>query len=304
MNTENKVELYKTRSIGERFSAAGDFVRQNWKVMLKNIGYIGVPLAIVQGYFMQNYVTGSFDAILNPDDYLAGFDWINYSLILLFSSILGLFLYSMTGAILYQYSQGKLTTESGWNELKGDMFSIMGKIFVQGVILSLAVALICGVLGVVIGLAAVGSPIFSGVISVILILVLLAALVFIMPPLCMIVYPVFFEKTSAWQGIKKGVQLGIRNWGSVFLTLFLGGMLASIVYYLIAMPYFVHIMMTTIEGEASNGIMGYIASSISTIGMVIIYPLFTIFLAFQYTSIVEKEEGVSLQDKIDDFDQL
>ena len=46
-----RIEFYKNRSIGERFSVAIDFLKQNWKALYKNILIGGLPLAIIMGYF-------------------------------------------------------------------------------------------------------------------------------------------------------------------------------------------------------------------------------------------------------------
>jgi hypothetical protein len=126
MNQE-KIEFYKNRTIGERFSVAGDFIRQNWSVLFKNIFYIGAPVALVQGYFMQNYLSGMFTGLgtiyNNPVSPYANIDWVAYLFMVICSVALSLFLFSMTGSILNKYVKGSLTKETGWADLKGKFFS-------------------------------------------------------------------------------------------------------------------------------------------------------------------------------------
>ncbi|MCC8146691.1 MAG: hypothetical protein LIO93_09720 [Bacteroidales bacterium] len=299
-NEIKKVEFYKIRSIGERFSAAGDFVRQNWKLLLRNVLYIGVPLAIVQGYFAQEYTTGVFSNILS-----GGYDisfFVNALIYVVLAVCLQLFLYSMTGAILYQYTKNTLTENSGWNDLKGDMFSIMGKLFVQGLIISVIIsALMILIVAVFFLLGANLMSLAGSLISSFIILGLLVLCIVLMPSLVLASQPVFFEQKSAWESLKKGMRLGFKNWGAVFLTVLIGGFLISIFSYILGMPYFVYMM---IHIEGGGNFMGYILAAISSVGTVIVLPIFIVFIGLQYTSIIEKEEGVSLQDKISDFDQL
>ena len=302
MQTQDKIEFYKKRTLGERFSAASDFVRQNWKILWKNVAYIGIPLAILQGYFMQNYMQNIFSIMIERN-----FEDVNwFSLVMLFvvSSVLILFLFSMTGSILYNYNKGNLDENSGWNELQGDMFSILGKYILQGLIVCGITFVVVLVFGLLIGgLAFTGGGMASGIVGIIFVLLLYAVLFALMPPLALMLYPVIFEKESPWKAIVKGFRLGFKNWGSVFLTVFLASLLAGMVTNVISMPYFINLMFNMTEG-GEGGILDYILAAFTSAGYVIIYPVSIIFIGFQYTSIVEKEEGISLQNKIDDFEEL
>ena len=51
-------------------------------------------------------------------------------------------------------------------------------------------------------------------------------------------------------------------------------------------------------------IISYILATLSAIGTLLAYPIMIVLFAFQYFSIVEKEEGVSLQSKMDEFENL
>lgn len=300
MDTERKtIDFYQDRTIGQRFSAASDFVRQNWKILAKNILYIGIPLALLMGYFMQEYLSTALTGTMNKNSEFKFL--IDYSLVMIFSGLMGLFLYSMTGALLYKYTKGELRDETGWNDVKGDMFSIMGKVFIQGLIFGLIITVFSFIAGMMIyGISISQNGLFTGIIAIIIVLLVLGLILFLTPSLCLMIFPIFFEKASAWEAIKKGFRLGVKNWGAVFLTMLLGGMIAGSIYYILSMPYFIYVIIT----EGTGGIIGIILSCFSSIILVITQPLFLIFFAFQYTAIVEKEEGISLQGKLEDFDQL
>jgi hypothetical protein len=298
-NMETKIEFYKDRTLGERFSAAGDFIRQNWKILSKNLMYIGVPLILLYGFFMQNYIQGALANINSPNIQTVG-SLMSMMLSILSSSLLSLFFIAMLGALLKQYQKGSLTEKTGWSDLKGNLFSFLGKIFIQYLIISVGFILLAIVIGLLMYLSSLTGRLGATVMIAVISLVFLALMVIIFPLLALTPYPIFFENASAWQGIKKGFRLGFKHWGSTFLTTFLGFLLMMVVYYILSMPYLVYIMFNMGEG----GFLGYVLAIFSSFVVFILYPVLIVFVGFQYTSIVEKEEGISLQDKIEQFDSL
>jgi hypothetical protein len=298
-----KIEFYKNRTIGERFSVSGDFARQNWKILFKNIMYIGIPLALVQGYFTHNYIQSFFAGIdiYNPANLYTNINWINYVGYIFFSILFSLFLLSTTGAIINQYLKNSLSEKTGWPELKKKIFSLSGTIFKQWIIIIFGIIIFFSVTGFFLYLLSfTKSMILTGIGGLFIVLVGLGLFIFIIPPIALITYPVFFENASAWCGIKRGLKLGLKYWGSTFLTVFLGGLLTMVITYILAMPYFMYIVFNM----GTGGFLGYVLAMLTSFVGLIVMPLFILFMSFQYTSIVEKEEGVSLQDKIEIFDDL
>jgi hypothetical protein len=308
--SQEKIEFYKNRTIGERFAASGDFIRQNWKVLLKNIVYIGVPIALLFGYFMQNYFQGIFSSIgsigISTPFALSGVLFSALGIIVV-SILLSLFLFSMTGAILNQSAKGTLTENTGWTDLKENVFSIAGKIFVQGLLLFLVIIVISIVIGIIGGLIAfvagdfVGSnPAVIGIFTIVFVLLIYGAVFVFLPFFALLPFPIIFENISAWQAIKKSFKLGFRYWGSTFGTAFLGSLLIGIVSYILAMPFVVY----TLFNAGSGGFIGYALAMLSSLVVIVVQPIYIVFMSLQYTSIVEREEGVSLQDKVAEFDNL
>ena len=63
-----KIELYKVRSFGDKFSAIFEFIRENFKFLLRACTYLLLPLCLVQGFAMEMmmkvlapYYTNTFD---------------------------------------------------------------------------------------------------------------------------------------------------------------------------------------------------------------------------------------------------
>ena len=289
---EERVELYKIRTMGERFSATSDFVRENWKVLAKNILPVGLFLSLVVGFFMQHYMQNAFALIENPMA-LDFINWWAFGGMMITSILFSLFIYAMTGAILYKHADRSLNPETGWEDLKGSFFPNAGKIFIQMCIIGLVALVSAIIIGFFFGALTIVQE--SGLVAVIavflLIMVLAVLLIALIPGLSLIYYPVFMEQASARKGIAKGFKWGFRYWGSTFLSVLLGALILAVVVYILSMPYTIYIIFTMGSG---SWIVSYLLSALIFIATLLIQPIYIIFIAFQYTSIATKEEEKSL----------
>jgi hypothetical protein len=270
--------------MGERFTATGDFIRENRKVLFKNLFPAGVILAVLMGFFMQDYVKSVYFSGGNPVT-LESINWFAYTGMMIVAIVFSLFIYAMSGAILGKYAEGSLTPETGWADLKGKFFSIAGKIFVQYCIVVLLLIALAVILAVPIFLLLKGPWLIMG--SLLFTLLFCVIILLLMPVFVLMSYPVYFESASAWAGIKQGFRWGFRYWGSTLATLLLGGLLLCVVYYILAMPYILYLMFGTGAAEW----LGSLLAALVYVTILLLNPIYIIFLAFQYTSILEKEKA-------------
>lgn len=280
------IELYKKRSIGERFSVTFDFISQNGKVLFKNLLCIGIPLALLMGFFIQNYMVEAANQMAAPNPaYTLTPSYFGFMFL---SALFSLFVYAMTGAILKKYQEGALNKNTGWADLKQDLFPIAGKIFLQGLICTLIIMIPAAILGAAIGffglLASLGN--LAGLIIGVIALIVCVLMIIMLAPFILIPFPIFFENASAWQGIKKGLQLGFENLASTFLTFFLGVLSFLIIYYIFLMPYLAYFMLT----NGAISVVGYLLAVIAALSMLVLYPILIVFFGFQYSSLVEKAQ--------------
>ncbi|MDR0543555.1 MAG: hypothetical protein LBH19_15280 [Dysgonamonadaceae bacterium] len=284
---EAKEELYKIRTIGERFSATSDFVRENWKVLLRNLLPVGLILALLMGFFIQYYMQTMYAIIENSMDF-ASVNWLAYTGMTIVSMLFSFFIYSMSGAILNRSAEGLLTPETGWADLKGTFFSIAGRLFIQYCIIFLFFLVFAVIVAVPTALLISGNLwMATSVLLTFVFLLFLAAVVVFLPAFSLMQYPVYFELSSAWKSIKKGFKWGFRYWGSTFLTSLLGILIVGVVVYILAMPCIVYMMF----GRGNVGWLGSLLFAFMYAGILFLTPLYIIFLAFQYTSIAEREKS-------------
>ena len=301
MNNEKKIEFYKKRSVGDVLSAGADFIRQNGKVLFRNALIIGGPLACLHGYFMHQYtITNPGFLMANAND--ASSFYINAAFFVIIAMVLSLFLYSITTAVIALYGEGKLTQHTGWRELKDNLFSHAKKIFVVSLFLIIAVVGLIFFIGIIYGGLASLSPVGT----LILLLIIFILLIVFAPGLSLFVYPAVFRQQTAASSISTAFSLGFRYWGSTFLVLLVSGIVMIVFTYLISGLYEIWVMFgqKILPMGVVFDIVSYILAIISSFATVIATPVLVIFLAFQYFNIVEREEGVSVQSEMDEFDNL
>jgi len=292
-----RIEFYKDRTLSERFSASIDFLKQNWKVLYKNVLIGALPLAIIGGYFSQYYMKASFAGLYSGGTLANPL----YILIYFLAAInLGIYLSAMPGAILKRYDEGKLTPSTSWGDLSGAMFSLSGKTFALGLIITVVIVIFAAAFVVVFSFLADGSKggaFFAGLLAVV---VLIPVLFAFLPSLALTFYPAYFSQASIWESIKIAFGMGFRNWGSLIVTLLLAGIAMYIIMIIFSIPNIIAVFIS--PGEVT--FLTFIAAFITMLGNILTYPIMFIFIAFQYFSIVEKEQGVSLQSKVSEFENL
>ena len=283
-----KIEFYKNRSLSERFSAAAEFIRQNWKMMYKIVLIPAIPLVLLQGYFTQNYLSlmKNVGRLESTHGLLGG-----VGMYLLVFMALMIILYAVSGAIMSRYEAGLLTKETRWKDLSSKIRANLGKVFLISFITLMIVIFVSFIIG---GLVVVSAS--TALITMLLFIVVLFAII---PALALIYYPALFQGASVWKSVKKGFRFGFKSWGTTFLTILIIGVATVVISYLFQLPYIIWTIFAS-----HSGIVSYLLATLSTCGFVFVTPLTFVFLAFQYFSVVEKEEGISLQAKIEEFDNL
>ena len=300
----NRIEFYKNRNIGERFSVAFDFLKQNWKVLYKNILIGGLPLAIIMGFLLTRQNSMQYTAI--------PFGFILPSLLsLLMSFLTVVYMYSMTASILLHYDRNQLTETTGWDDLKETFFRFTGKTSLITLLLFIPLLIIIGIIGAIFYISFSSSWDFysdanMGIVGLQVLFIILISFLFIgaiiafAPSFTILYFPALFSGKGILQSIKMSFVLGFKNWGSLFVAILLYGILMIIVYVIFSAPF----QVITVFSGGNLSIISFIFATFSTIGNILTYPIMVLIFAFQYFSIVEKEEGISLKSQLDEFENL
>ena len=292
-----KIEFYKNRSISDRFSVAIDFLKQNWKVLYKNILLGGLPLALIMGFLTTwlsaSQLTGNVPGVILPA-----------MLAMLISFLIMIYMYSMTCSILFHYERDELTETTGWDDLKDTFSRFAGKTVLISVFMFFPVAIISGLLiSTIIGSAVVlsaGSTTGALAGSLLLLFILLVLFAVFAPSFTMLYFPAYFSDKGILQSIIASFVLGFKNWGSLFVAIILASIVLMVAYLIFSMPH----QVIALFSRGNITVFSYFFAALSAIGTMLTYPAMILIFAFQYFSIVEKEEGISLQSQLNEFENL
>jgi len=292
-----RIEFYKNRSIGDRFSVAVDFLKQNWKTLYKNILIGGLPLAIIMGYFIAQM---SGVRPVNFSD-LPRF-LLFYALLIFVSIVTNIYLYSMTGAVLFHYDRNQLNETTGWNDLKNTFSRFAGKSALITLLVAVCFIVIIVIFAVILDFTNSFSLNGRGffMLLFLFIFLFLGIILALAPSLSIIYFPACFSGKTSIESIITAFKLGFKNWGGLFVALLLAGITIIIISIVFSLPYEVVLLFS--RGQLS--IISYIFAVFSAISTLLVSPIVTVIFAFQYFSIVEREEGVSLQSQMNEFENL
>lgn len=296
---ENKrIEFYKARTLTERFLVTADFIRQHAKTIFKNLAYAGIPIALIQGYFiaiqtqnLQNWNTGHTSS---PFSSLLPLLFLPITIVLL------VFFYATVGALLKKAEKGMLTENTNWTSLKTIVFSIASKLFLMGLIYTgflVLFMIIIALFNIILASPGVEETAISAFVMMFITLLSVIGIWILMIPISMSIFPVFFENLSPWKAIQKGFRLGFRFFGSTFVTLLICGLFTFFVSFILGFlcQIFTDIMFFP---NSANSFIVYIVGTIASLSTMFILPIALIFLNFQYTSILEQDEGYALTVRI------
>jgi hypothetical protein len=289
MENEQKIEFYKNRNLGERFSAAADFLKQNWKVLYKNTFIIAIPLSLISGFSMQ-YYTGF-------PGRMGGVDSSKAILYFITAFIYGIALCAITGSVLLKYEEGTLTKTSGWNDLKATAISLFGKTALLFLVIGFLIIIFTVLFFLLIVPLSISGSLFLTFLASFIFIALLVA---VFPSLSLVYYPAFFAGKGTFESIKIAKNLGFKNWGTTFVVLLLASVLSFSVSVVLSIPNTI----STFIFVGEHNFLTFIFASIASFSAAITTPFVIVLLAFQYFAITEKEEGISLQSQVDEFENL
>ncbi len=294
METIGKINFYERRELGERINVTFRFIKENWKVLLKYGALLALPFAAIQGFFMGDIFRMAMDPTsMDYTQILTSYG--GYILLLMGSWIV---MSSFALALLKAHEEDTLTPQTSLKDLA---------YFVPYIGKTLIMTLLLGGLGVVLMIAGILVALIP-VLGVVVIILAAIGLLISIPALMLIYYPMYFENLNAWESLKKGFSLGWKNWGSTFVMSLVLSILFGVIQYLFMIPSYVWLFANALSPSndlvSDGAVVGYITSFIAAFGVYLVMPASTIGIAFQYFHCREKDEHLSLQSPMDNFDNL
>ena len=233
-----------------------------------------------------------------------GVSYVGYGICLLIgSTLLAGICYSM---VKYYHKSPNRLRNTTLSDLKPIIIQVIKRSLLMTVVL---VALFIGVLVLVISLVAiVSAPILA-------IIPILALFVCCLPASLALPVYVFEDKETLFSSIARGIKLGFHSFWSLLGLMFVIGFLTNILSSFTSIPWYIltvvkSVLLATDTTQSSfatspvYSFLVYLSSVFMNFGMYLTMTVSTFALAFHYGSIAEEEDGFSVEDDIQHFEEL
>ena len=305
-----KIALYVKRPFGEKLNAAFDFIKENWKPLLKLTAYLILPLCLIQALSLNGLMGGAMtmttlvnSAVANSDlGMLAGF--ITYYMLYMLLYLIGT---AMLSSLVYALIRTYNEREGGLQgvtlgELKPLLFRNMGRMFLLMVVSTVLVVLV---------MIQMGALMYLSKFTLILTVPLLIAF---SVPLALFAPIYLFEDITIMAALGKTFRLGFATWGGVFLISIIMGIIGSVLQGVTMVPWYVATVVKYFFAMSDTGstatvsvgysFLLYLLGIIQAFGAYLSMIFTLIGLAYQYGHASEVVDSVTVESDIDNFDKL
>lgn len=316
METEKpKIEFYRERSFGEKLSVSFDFIRENWKPLLKLTTYLMLPLCVIQSFLMNKSMDVSLYGVAEAESLLDSINpmlWVYNSCFLLVAILGGILITSLIFALIQAYTE----REEG---LKGVTLSSLKPKLVHGSLKLLGISLLSILIIVVfyslvlgaIALIAPNSEALAvvGMVLATFFILLLALPLILWAPTCLL------GGQGIFASLFKAFRIGLLTWGGLFLVILIMGLMSSILQGVCALPWYIAFAVKSLlsmgvveSGEASSSLgyefVLYLLGIIEVYGSYLASIFVWVGIAFHYGHAVEKTDSVKIEEDIENFEKL
>ena len=290
----NKVQLYKIRDFGAKINATIEYIRYNILSLLKIVLLIAAPLgllmAIVFSGFFSTMMQVSLNPQMNPADSMAFVGQLGSSYMMM--TLLSMVSFSFLFAAIYGY------------------MLINDKQEVQPSTIEILKAIVSKIPKMVI------LMILIGIVSSIGFVFFVIPGIYLMVTLSLALPILIIEDVSIGKAFSKSFQLIKGKWWSTFGLMVITTIIASIVSYVFAIPFYALFLADLFSSSMESGgdpsaVFESFSSWYSTAGMALMmigsyitYLIPILALGFQYFNLSERVEGRGIRNQINEFETV
>ena len=221
----NKIVFYQERTFGDKFNVTFEFIKQNWKLMLRYFAYVVLPLSFVAEFFMEAMMKNVMTLATNPEE-----------LMNLIPSYGGFFLVSIAvylwmGAVSFSLLQVYNARPDGLqNIVFADFKPLLRRNAWRLVKSGLALSLVLLVVMILAGcLFALQMPVIAAVVYLVCMALMIPFVLFA---------PVYiFEDIPLWQAFARSFRLGWHTLGGILALDIVLMILTAIISFVCTLPW-------------------------------------------------------------------
>lgn len=307
------IEYHKVRDFSKKINDTFDFLKQNFKPLIKSVLLIaGPPLlmgSLLMGSFISDILDFSQSSINNPgsnemaEKYFFSINfWLQISLAFIFLLISGVASLSSINNYILLYGEKKsnqIEVAEVWERVKQTFWMYLGTMVFFGILFIGAYILMLIPMVVLSSI----SPflVIFGVIGVIVGLFYLlfgASLTFFIRA---------YERIGFFSALSRSFYLVKGKWWSTFGLIIVLSLIVSTISYVFIIPWYIATMVNSLHSISTETfqepsfnwkILTILSFTLYYLAQMVLYAIPNIGIAFQYFNLVELKEAKGLMDEI------
>ena len=275
---EKKIEFRKVRDFGEILSVTFEFLRQNFKSLLRVLVFIAGPTVVIAGIFGGFYQSNIFSF-----DVYQSFESIGIWLLLYVASLLISYLFIALSVyefilIYLEKGSGEISVGEVWDRMKSDLLKVTGAYIGFFIIVFIAFLLL----------------IIPGI--------------YLSVALNFIIIVMLYEKKNFIESLSRSMNLVSGKWWFTFGLIIVLGLIQGFISVILQMPLSIAsfvMIFSAMDGSSVGGVSNIIMIILSIIASFgnLFYAIVVTGTIFHYFNMVERKEATGLMERIDSIDE-
>lgn len=301
-----KIPFYKVRNFGDKVSVTFSFFQQNLRYIWKYLLYTICPVGIIFGVGMNWFYSSSMSDFKDSD--ISTATAIGTSVATLFGGIIMTVGMAVVLAMIFALMQLYNERDNGlqgitFEEIKPYMINNFWRVIKY----ALSVIVFFVAASIVFVLLALFLQWF-----VLLLVIPAVIILFVVVQLILPVY--MFEDISIWDAWQRGIKLSWKTFGGVLALAIVFALITDIVGSVFSIPWAVCFFIKalaltedTVSAMATSPMFNtitYILAMLMGVGTFALSLLTYVAMSYQYSNAAEQEDAFSVQDDINDFNNL
>lgn len=294
--------LYRTRTFSEKFSLVFEWMRSEWKTLLKYVTLFLLPISLLQSFGFSSIMSSSLSEFVTGDAFthLSATAIAGMALYYLCAIVGALLVYSLALFFVRRnLMEGKTNDRLTAGETLRSALRFVPRLILQGFVLTVILVVAVCALTVL----AVLTPL-----TLIVTLPLLVSFIVAMMP-CLPTY--LLTEESLFSSIGHGMRLGYKCWWGFFSTIFVMGLLVGVLSGFASVPVYAAIGIKAAIGDTLSSSATGVVDFLTYVGGVLsIYVNFVLsilsvaILCVQYGHAADKCDGITAQQEVDEFPEF
>lgn len=300
-----EADFRQERDFGAKINATFEFIRANFRPLAKTLAYFVLPGALVAGVGLGTFTNmiynqmpalGTRQAAPTATSFLTNVPALMGGMGVGMLAIMGSFLL-IIGA-LYSFVRVRMALPATDDVQPAQVWAFMRPRLGKALLAVLALGLVWGAVGAVLGAAFVGTVaggvlhrsnpggFFLGALGLWGLLAWLAVVMSLFFPV------LWLEDAGIFQAMRRAFFLIKGKWWSTFGVLMISGIIQSFVAFLFIIPQYAVMFGKLLKIPfLSSDLLGIAAQCIYVLGMLFTYAIPLLAVMFQYFNLVERREG-------------